>query len=144
MNLHVHTHMIVTTGGLSLDGQQWINVDPQHPAIQPDHLADVFRNLFLLRIGHRLRRNKLVWPMRSLVPEGDCYAPLGITSHQLMLSLCGPEPEASNAAEPVEEPATGAKAKPEHSITMNPKAPRPQRDVTTQEARVLQALKKKQ
>lgn len=44
----------------------------------------------------------------------------------------------------MEEPQTSAQPKRELSITLIPKAPRRQRDLTTQEARVLKALKQKQ
>ncbi len=91
MNLHVHTHNILTAGGLSLDGTRWIFVDPNHPYMQPEYLAEVFRKMLITRVGHRLRRDKLIWPTRSMLPQGDCHTALGLSSQEQMLWLCGPK-----------------------------------------------------
>ena len=145
MNQHVHTHMIVTAGGLSLDSTQWITVDPNHPAIQPEHLAKVFRKKFLTRVGHRLRRNVLVWPTRSLLPEGDCHEALGLSSYEQMLSLCGPElcgPESEDVPPPDvdDEPSQVVSQCIETGVAPR-RATGRQRELTLQEAELLQKLK---
>jgi hypothetical protein len=61
MNLHVHSHNIITAGGLSLDGTRWITVDPNHPKMQPDYLAAVFRKMFVTRVGHRPSEPSPIW-----------------------------------------------------------------------------------
>lgn len=91
MNLHLHTHNILTAGGLSLDGTRWIIVDPNHPSMRPEYLAEGFRKMFVTRVGHRLGRDKLFRPTRSLLPQGDCHQALGLSSREQLLWLCGPE-----------------------------------------------------
>lgn len=79
MNLHVHCHVIVTEGGLSLDGSQWINIPADHPAIQGEALAVAFRKKFLRRLRHRLERNLLHWPTLDTLPVDP--AALGMLSY---------------------------------------------------------------
>lgn len=66
VGFHVHVHIILTGGGLSLDkdaGQQrWIEIPRDHPALQAEALSVIFKRLFLRRLKEALRRNKLQWP----------------------------------------------------------------------------------
>lgn len=130
MNLHVHSHNIITAGGLSLDGTRWITVDPNHPKMQPEFLAALFRKMFITRVGHRLRRDKLIWPTRSLLPAADCHQALGLHSFEQLLWLCGPESPNSTVAtkNEFESSQAGQPATPSKKLAMRRK-----RDLTAQE-----------
>jgi len=59
MNAHVHSHTLVSAGGLSLDGERWITAPPGE-FLPLDELARTFRDLFLKRLDSVHRRGKLV------------------------------------------------------------------------------------
>ena len=68
MNPHVHSHTLVSAGGLSLDGERWITAPPGE-FLPLDELARTFRDLFLKRLDSQHRRGKLVlkgtwWDLR--------------------------------------------------------------------------------
>ena len=73
VGFHVHVHIILTGGGLSLDKdpdrQRWIEIPRDHPALQADALSVIFKRLFLRRLKEALRRNKLQWPETLLAGE---------------------------------------------------------------------------
>ena len=73
VGFHVHVHIILTGGGLSLDKdpdqQRWIEIPRDHPALQADALSVVFKRYFLRRLKEAMRRNKLQWPETLLAGE---------------------------------------------------------------------------
>ena len=73
VGFHVHVHIILTGGGLSLDKdpdrQRWIEIPRDHPAVQADALSVIFKGLFLRRLKEALRRGKLQWPETLLAGE---------------------------------------------------------------------------
>jgi hypothetical protein len=66
MNQHVHVHVILTGGGLSLDGQKWVPVDHQAPQLTRESLAAEFKKMFLRRL--RLLRVNVGWPAARTTP----------------------------------------------------------------------------
>ena len=81
VKFHVHVHIILTGGGLSLDKgkQRWIEFPRDHRALQADGLSPVFQRCFLRRLKRAMRGSKLVWPERLLagqtLPLADASAP---------------------------------------------------------------------
>ena len=73
IGFHVHVHIILTGGGLSLDKdpakQRWIEFPRDHPALHADALSLVFQRCFLRRLKSAMRRNKLLWPETLLAGE---------------------------------------------------------------------------
>lgn len=59
MNQHVHGHSFVSGGGLSLDGERFIQL-PSGGFLSLDDLAREFRDLFLQRLESLYRRGELV------------------------------------------------------------------------------------
>jgi hypothetical protein len=59
MNRHVHAHSLVSGGGLSLDGQQFIQF-PTGEFLRLEDLAREFRDLLLKRLDSLYRRDQLV------------------------------------------------------------------------------------
>jgi hypothetical protein len=56
MNQHVHVHVILTGGGLSLDGTRWVNVDHRSPLLSREALAAAFKQMFLRRLKRQSKR----------------------------------------------------------------------------------------
>ncbi len=56
MNRHVHAHVILTGGGLSLDGTQWVAVDHRSPEWSRESLAADFKKMFLRRLKCLLKK----------------------------------------------------------------------------------------
>jgi hypothetical protein len=56
MKQHVHVHVILTGGGLSLDGQKWVPVDHQAPQLSRESLAAEFKKMFLRRLREQGKR----------------------------------------------------------------------------------------
>lgn len=111
-------------------------------------LAEVFRKMFITRVGHRLRRDKLIWPTRSMLPQSDCHQALGLSSHEQMLWLCGPErgeslkdesdqPSAPSTSDVPTDPISDS---PESEQANTPIRPR-KRDLTAQERVFLKQLR---
>lgn len=73
IGFHVHVHIILTGGGLSLDKdpakQRWIEFPRDHPALHADALSLVFQRCFLRRLKSAMRRNQLLWPETLLAGE---------------------------------------------------------------------------
>jgi len=59
MNPHVHSHTLMSAGGLSLDGQRWITAPPGE-FLPLDELARTFRDVLLHRLDALYRRGELV------------------------------------------------------------------------------------
>jgi hypothetical protein len=62
MNLHVHVHIVLTCGGLSLDESSWIDFDPEGKRFQDPPLAEEFRKLYLRGLKNLLRKQELIFP----------------------------------------------------------------------------------
>ena len=66
MNLHVHVHVIVTCGGLSMDGSSWVPIPPEalapHGDFSREVLADHYRQVFLRGVRRLFRRGELTIP----------------------------------------------------------------------------------
>lgn len=71
LNSHVHVHVIITAGGLSLDGKRWIDLSRDHPAMRDAALAATFKRTFVRRLRHWFRRNELLWPGEAEVAQPD-------------------------------------------------------------------------
>ena len=96
--MHVHNHLITTSGGLSLDGSKWIAVDANHPALQADYLAARFKRMFLRKLKWMVRREQLIWPTIDQLPAS--FEALGMISRQQMLRFVDPlavEPNSRNS-----------------------------------------------
>jgi Putative transposase len=59
---HLHTHSVVSCGGLSLDGSTWIDVDPDDPRFDRAHLSKLYRHLFLKRLRRLFNQGRLTIP----------------------------------------------------------------------------------
>jgi len=68
MNQHVHVHVILTGGGLSLDGKRWVAVDHHSPLLSRESLAAEFKKMFLCRLKHLLKR----LPSSDVGPDVGC------------------------------------------------------------------------
>ena len=62
MNRHVHLHVIMTAGGLSLEDGRWVPIGESDRAMQPAVLAEQFRRSYLRRLSSKLKRGQLAWP----------------------------------------------------------------------------------
>jgi len=59
VNPHVHSHNLISAGGMSLDGERWITAPPGE-FLPPDDLAYTFRDVFLKRLDSLDGWRKLV------------------------------------------------------------------------------------
>lgn len=59
---HFHTHNVMSCGGLSLDGTDWIDCDPHDPRLSRQALAPKYRERFLKKLNKLYGRGKLVMP----------------------------------------------------------------------------------
>ena len=55
LNLHFHIHVVMTAGGLSLDGSRWIDLEQDVVAEQEALLAGRFKKLFLRKLRRLLK-----------------------------------------------------------------------------------------
>jgi hypothetical protein len=97
MNLHVHCHVILTAGGLSSDGQHWRTIPVDHPALGDQVLAELFRQMFVRRLFHRLTRNRLLWPTREHLPADPTA--IGLDSVERFYSIYGDQQSLDEPAE---------------------------------------------
>ncbi len=58
LNRHVHLHVLLPSGGLSLDGSRWVGL-PSDRALPQHELMRDFRQRFLRRLKRRYRNNEL-------------------------------------------------------------------------------------
>ena len=58
MNFHVHVHILLPSGGLSLDGRRWISL-PSGFALPREELMVIFRKRFVSRLNRYYREGKL-------------------------------------------------------------------------------------
>jgi hypothetical protein len=61
LNAHLHTHNLVPSGGLSLDGTRWIDL-PEGTFLPEDQLQQTFRELFLKKLQMAYRQDELKFP----------------------------------------------------------------------------------
>lgn len=61
LNAHLHTHNLVPAGGLSLDGNRWIDL-PAGTFLPEDQLQQTFRQLFLQKLQKAYRQDELQFP----------------------------------------------------------------------------------
>jgi hypothetical protein len=74
MNRHVHVHVILTSGGLSLDGSRWVTVDVNDPAMDQRFLAARFKKTYLRRFKYYHSTHDTMWPTShsdSNLPRSD-------------------------------------------------------------------------
>ena len=71
MNLHVHVHCLVTTGGLTMDGSAWVPLNIESAAFDKTALTARFRQNYLDGLRRLFRRQKLSMPgsMAHVVDE---------------------------------------------------------------------------
>jgi hypothetical protein len=55
LNYHFHMHLVMTAGGLSADGTQWVKFDQDQVAADNVALAERFKKLYLRRLKKMLR-----------------------------------------------------------------------------------------
>ena len=70
LNRHPHVHIVMTAGGLSLDGSRWIPISASDEAMNTRRLADAFKKTYLKRVTTRLKQGKLLRP-RELKTDVD-------------------------------------------------------------------------
>ena len=59
---HVHSHQVVSAGGLSRDGTRWIEIPAEDHALDEDQLSARFRKRFLLGLWKLYYKQQLVFP----------------------------------------------------------------------------------
>lgn len=73
MKRHVHAHVILTGGGLSLDGQQWVAVDHRSPLLSRESLAADFKEMFLRRLKSLLSKLQKI---AGIECDAECEEPV--------------------------------------------------------------------
>ena len=101
MNYHVHQHIILTAGGLSLDGERWIELMHDHPALRAQALADQLRTTFVRRLRSRLKQGKLVWPADEIGMSQEAFFE-GLSGKPWMARSQPPSLETDQASNRVE------------------------------------------
>jgi hypothetical protein len=82
LGLHVHIHVVMTAGGLSLDKTQWLPISADDQAMQREVLAAKFRKTYLRRLKTLIMQRKVVWPEadnRKRYQESSSFAATSIT-----------------------------------------------------------------
>jgi hypothetical protein len=69
MKRHVHAHVILTGGGLSLDGTRWVQVDHRSPMLSREALAAAFKKMFLRRLKRLLSKLQKI---AGIECDGEC------------------------------------------------------------------------
>ena len=89
---HPHSHNIVTPGGLSLDGERWI--DASETFLSRDDLAERFRKLYLRGIERLYRRGELILPnsMLAITSRAKLHAWLRPLRMKRWMVDCQPPP----------------------------------------------------
>src|SRR4029079_10246512 len=59
---HIHSHNVASCGGLSRDGQRWIDIAPDDPRVAGDALPQLYRRLFLKRLRKLFAQQRLTLP----------------------------------------------------------------------------------
>jgi len=62
MNPHIHIHVVMTAGGLSLDQQTWVGMNLDDPALAAERLAGRFRDSYIAGLLKLYRRGLLTMP----------------------------------------------------------------------------------
>lgn len=70
---HVHVHVIMSAGGLSLDGQSWVPIHVDDPAMRPDALAAAFKKTYLRRTREKLKTGLLDPPRDTESETAEPY-----------------------------------------------------------------------
>lgn len=102
---HVHIHVVMTAGGLSLDGRQWLPISADDPAMQREVLAEKFRKTYLRRLKTMIKQGKVVWPEADKVlakvaakdwvvnvqsPPPKCQGPEAVINYLASYVIGGP------------------------------------------------------
>ena len=69
LGLHVHIHVVMTAGGLSLDGDRWLPISADDEVMRREVLAEKFRATYLRRLKTRVKKGKIDWPDSARVIE---------------------------------------------------------------------------
>ena len=72
---HVHSHTVVSAGGLSTDGTRWIEIPAEDHALDETQLSARFRERFLLGLWKLFNKRRLVFPqeMSGIQSALDLY-----------------------------------------------------------------------
>jgi len=101
MLAHFHIHIVMSCGGLSLDGTRWIDCDPFDPRLSRQVLASRYRALFLRKLKGLYRKGKLSLPpgMAGITNLTDFEAWLApIAAKDWMVNVQPPPPDCDGPA----------------------------------------------
>ncbi len=102
---HVHIHVVMTAGGLSLDKTQWLPISADDAAMQREVLAAKFRKTYLRRLKTMIKQRKVVWPNADTVlakiaakdwvvnvqaPPPKCQGPEAVINYLASYVIGGP------------------------------------------------------